>query len=143
MVTFQQKLLVQDSFAALVPVLDDAMALFYRRLFEVNPTLIELFPHDMTGQRRKLAQMLGAAVNGLDRVEQLVPVLQNLGQRHAAYGVTDAHYDAVGSALLWTLQTGLGPAFTPEVRDAWTAVYGLVAGVMKDAAHIATAVAAA
>jgi hemoglobin-like flavoprotein len=135
MVTSQQKTQVQESFAALAPILDDAMVLFYRRLFDIDPTLREMFPEDMRTQRKKLAQMLAAAVNGLDRVEQLVPVLQNLGRRHAAYGVTEQHYDTVGAALLWTLEAGLGSAFTVEVRDAWATVYGLVATVMKEAAR--------
>jgi hemoglobin-like flavoprotein len=138
MVTSRQKTQVQESFAALAPILDDAMVLFYGRLFEIDPTLREMFPADMSGQRKKLAQMLSAAVNGLDRVEQLVPVLQNLGRRHAAYGVTEQHYDVVGSALLWTLEAGLGSAFTPEMKESWVTVYGLVTTVMKTAAETST-----
>jgi hemoglobin-like flavoprotein len=79
-------------------------------------------------------QMLTAAVKGLDRLEQLVPVVQDLGRRHAGYGVAESHYDTVGAALLWTLEMGLGKAFTAEVKDAWTAVYVLLATTMKDAA---------
>jgi hemoglobin-like flavoprotein len=138
MVTSRQKPQVQESFAAIAPILDDAMVLFYGRLFEIDPTLRGMFPADMSAQRKKLAQMLSAAVNGLDRVEQLVPVLQNLGQRHAAYGVTAQHYDTVGAALLWTLEAGLGPAFTPELKDSWATVYGLVTSVMKAAAETST-----
>jgi hemoglobin-like flavoprotein len=79
--------------------------------------------------------MLTAAVKGLDRLDQLVPVVQDLGRRHAHYGVADAHYDTVGAALLWTLEKGLGKAFTEETRDAWATVYGLLASVMKEAAR--------
>ena len=134
MVTKTQKVLVQESFAAVVPIADDAAVLFYRRLFELDPTLERMFKGDMTEQRRKLMQMLTAAVKGLDRLDQLVPVVEELGRRHVAYRVEDAHYDTVGTALLWTLEKGLGSAFTPDVRDAWVAVYGLLAGTMKNAA---------
>ena len=134
MVTNTQKVLVQESFAAVMPIADDAAALFYRRLFELDPSLERMFKGDMTEQRRKLMQMLTAAVKGLDRLDQLVPVVEELGRRHVGYGVADAHYDTVGAALLWTLEKGLGNAFTPEVKDAWIAVYGLLAGTMKNAA---------
>src|SRR3546814_20639091 len=78
---------------------------------------------------------IGLAVSSLDRLPQLVPVVQDLGRKHAGYGVRDDHYDAVGAALLWTLEQGLGPDFTPETRTAWTEVYGILAGVMKEAAR--------
>jgi hemoglobin-like flavoprotein len=129
-----QKVLVQRSFAAVVPIADDAAVLFYRRLFELDPSLERMFRGDMTEQRRKLMQMLTAAVKGLDRLDKLVPVVEDLGRRHAGYGVADAHYDTVGAALLWTLEKGLGDAFTADVKDAWVAVYGLLAGTMKNAA---------
>ena len=134
MVTNTQKVLVQESFAAVMPIADDAAALFYRRLFELDPSLQRMFKGDMTEQRRKLVQMLTAAVKGLDRLDQLVTVVEELGRRHVGYGVADAHYDTVGAALLWTLEKGLGNAFTPEVKDSWIAVYGLLAGTMKNAA---------
>lgn len=135
MLTLAQKTLVQDSFATIAPIADDAAVLFYRRLFELDPSLEPMFRGNMTEQRKKLMQMLTAAVKGLDRLDQLVPVVENLGRRHAGYGVTDAHYDTVGSALLWTLEAGLGRAFTPEVKDAWATVYGLLATTMKEAAR--------
>ena len=134
MLTHTQKVLVQESFAAVLPIADDAAVLFYRRLFELDPSLERMFRGDMTEQRRKLMQMLTAAVKGLDRLDKLVPVVEDLGRRHAGYGVADAHYDTVGAALLWTLEKGLGNAFTAEVKDAWVTVYGLLAGTMKNAA---------
>jgi len=93
-----------------------------------------MFRGDMAEQRRKLMQMLTAAVKGLQRLDRLVPVLEDLGRRHIGYGVTDQHYDTVGAALLWTLEKGLGRAFTPEVKEAWAAVYGLLANTMRNAA---------
>ena len=139
MLTPTQKALVQNSFATIAPIADDAAALFYVRLFELDPSLRRMFPEDLSGQRKKLMQMLTAAVKGLDRLDQLVPVVQDLGRRHMAYGVTDSHYDTVGAALLWTLEKGLGKAFTPETRDAWTTVYNLIATTMRDAANEALA----
>ena len=139
MVTNTQKVLVQESFAAVMPIADDAAALFYRRLFELDPSLERMFKGDMTEQRRKLVQMLTAAVKGLDRLDQLVPVVEELGRRHVGYGVADAHYDTVGAALLWTLEKGLGEAFTPQTKDAWATVYGILSTTMKDAAREALA----
>jgi hemoglobin-like flavoprotein len=139
MLTPAQKSLVQNSFATIVPIADDAAALFYQRLFELDPSLQGMFRGPMIEQRKKLMQMLTAAVKGLDRLEQLVPVVQDLGRRHVHYGVRDEHYETVGAALLWTLEMGLGSAFTAETREAWTAVYGLLATTMKDAAREAIA----
>ena len=134
-ITAAQKTLVQDSFASIAPISHDTAVLFYRRLFELDPMVERLFLTDMAQQRRKLMQMLAAAVNGLDRLDQLIPVVEDLGRRHVAYGVREDHYDTVGAALLWTLRKGLGDAFTPEVEDAWTAVFGLLSSTMKAAAR--------
>jgi hemoglobin-like flavoprotein len=142
MLTTAQKTLVQTSFATIVPIADDAAALFYRRLFELDPSLQAMFRGSMPEQRKKLMQMITAAVKGLDRLEQLVPVVEDLGRRHATYGVQDRHYETVGQALLWTLEMGLGSAFTPETKEAWAAVYGLLATTtMKNAARVALAAA--
>lgn len=134
MLTMAQIELVQNTFAVIAPIADDAAVLFYRRLFEIDPSLESMFRGDMADQRRKLMQMLTAAVKGLPRLDRLVPVVEDLGRRHVGYGVTDEHYDTVGAALIWTLEKGLGAAFTPDVRDAWTNVYSLLATTMKDAA---------
>ena len=139
MVTQAQIALVQNSFAVVAPIADDAAALFYRRLFEIDPTLKTMFKDDMAEQRRKLMQMLSAAVKGLNHIERLIPVVEDLGRRHAGYGVEEHHYDTVGNALLWTLEKGLGAAFTSEVREAWATVYGLLASTMARAAAQAQA----
>jgi hemoglobin-like flavoprotein len=141
MVTLTQIELVQRTFAVIAPIADDAAALFYRRLFEIDPSLRGMFKADMADQRRKLMQMLTAAVKGLTRLDRLVPVVEDLGRRHAAYGVTDDHYETVGIALLWTLEKGLGDAFTAEAREAWATVYGVLASTMKNAAarHLSAA----
>lgn len=139
MLTAAQKTLVQNSFATIATIADDAASLFYVKLFELDPSLRPMFRGDMAEQRKKLMQMITAAVKGLDRLEQLVPVVQDLGRRHARYGVADSHYDTVGAALLWTLEMGLGKTFTSEMKEAWTDVYRLLATTMKDAARQAAA----
>jgi hemoglobin-like flavoprotein len=137
--TQEQKHLVQTTFARVVPIADTAAALFYQRLFELDPTAQALFKTDLTEQGRKLMQMIGVAVRGLDRLDELVPAVRDLGTRHVAYGVKDSHYETVGAALLWTLEQGLGSEFTPEVSDAWATVYAVLATTMKDAARSAAA----
>ena len=131
--------LVQSSFAQVLPIADDAAALFYNRLFELDPGLRPMFRGDMREQGRKLMAMIGAVVSGLKHLDRIVPGVRALGARHVAYGVRDEHYDIVGAALLWTLATGLGEGFTDDVRDAWGTAYTLLADVMKDAAAEAAA----
>lgn len=129
------KSLVQQTFAQVVPIADQAAALFYGRLFELDPSLRPLFKGDMTAQGKKLMQVLGYAVGKLDALDELVPAVAALGRKHAGYGVKERDYETVGAALLWTLGQGLGPAFTPEVQAAWTSVYGVLAGTMTAAAQ--------
>lgn len=125
--------LVQGSFRQVAPIAEQAATLFYGRLFELDPSLKPLFKGDMTEQGKKLMKVLGVAVASLEDLPGLVPVVQDLGRRHVAYGVLPEHYATVGSALLWTLEQGLGAGFTPEVKAAWSEVYGLLATVMKEA----------
>ena len=132
--TPEQKTLVQSSFAKVAPIAETAAALFYGKLFELDPDLKPLFKGDMTEQGKKLMKMIGTAVNGLDRLEEIVPVVQDLGKRHVDYGVKNKDYDTVGTALIWTLEQGLGEAFTPDVKGAWVAVYTILAVTMKNAA---------
>jgi hemoglobin-like flavoprotein len=133
----EQKLLVQESFAKVVPISALAADLFYSRLFELDPSLKPLFKGDMKEQGQKLMMMIRTAVDGLDDLDKLVPVVQDMGRRHATYGVENSHYDTVGVSLLWTLEQSLGPAFTPEVKEAWTVVYTLLTHTMKEAAEAA------
>ena len=88
----EQIMLVQASFVLVMPIADTAAALFYQRLFELDPSLRPMFRGDIQEQGRKLMTMLKLAVNGLTRLDQLVPAVQALGQRHARYGVRDEHY---------------------------------------------------
>jgi nitric oxide dioxygenase len=125
--------LVQGSFMEVRPMADRATALFYERLFTLDPTLRSLFHSNMQEQGRKLMAVLAIAVAGLSRLDKVVPLLQQLGVRHRSYGVTDAHYATVGAALLWTLDQGLGEQFTPEVQAAWASAYTLLADTRRGA----------
>lgn len=132
--TTHQIELVQATWAKVTPIAETAAELFYGRLFDLDPSLKPLFSSDMVEQGKKLMQMINSAVNGLSRLEEIVPSVEALGRRHVQYGVKEEHYDTVGSALLWTLEKGLGEAFTPEVKEAWTETYITLATTMKNAA---------
>jgi hemoglobin-like flavoprotein len=138
--TPEQKELVQRTFEKVKPIGDTAAALFYGRLFDLDPTLERLFEGDLEDQGRKLMQMIGLAIKGLNRPAELLPLLHEFGKRHAAYGVAEHDYDTVGAALLWTLKQGLGDAFTAKVGEAWTAVYELLSNSMKAGAKEALVV---
>lgn len=130
--------LVQESFEKVKPIAPQAAEIFYTKLFELDPKLKPLFPNSedaMKTQGNKLMSMLAAAVAGLNNLEALVPILQDLGKRHVDYNVEASHYHTVGAALLGTLEVGLGDAFTPEVKTAWADVYGVMSNVMIEAAY--------
>ena len=133
--------LVQGSFAKVVPIADTAAGLFYGRLFEIAPEVKPLFKGDMTTQGQKLMATLGVVVAGLKDLPRIVPAAQNLARKHVGYGVKTEHYAPVGAALLWTLEQGLGEAFTPEVKTAWADAYGLLSSVMIAAADAPESVA--
>ena len=104
------------------------------RLFTLDPALRPMFKGDMRQQGQMLMGMIGSAVQGLSDLERLAPVVRQLGARHVRYGVRTEHYTVVGSALLWTLEQGLGARFTPAVREAWASAYGLLADDVQVAA---------
>ncbi len=141
--TNEQVDLVRTSFEKIKPVAEEAAVLFYARLFELDPDLRPLFRGGIREQGLKLMQMIGVAVNGLDRLEVLVPAVKELGVRHAGYGVKDQHYDTVAEALLWTFEIALREDFTTETKEAWARVYGILAQTMKKAAAQHTGNAAA
>lgn len=127
--------LVKKSFEKIEPVQEMVSVLFYDRLFILDPDLRRFFKSDLGEQGKKLMQMIGLAVRGLDRLDELVPAVQNLGARHTAYGIKDEHYETVAKALLWTLEKVLIKDFTVETKEAWTAVYSLLAETMQNASR--------
>ncbi len=130
----EQQDLVRASFAKVAPIADVAAGLFYDRLFATDPALRPLFKGDMARQGQLLMTMIATAVENLHQLDQILPAVRDLGQRHAGYGVKETDYDTVGGALLGTLEQALGAEFTPAVRDAWAACYQTLAGEMKAAA---------
>ena len=133
--TPEQVTLVQQSFGRGAPIADQAAVMFYDRLFEVAPQVKAMFPADMTEQRKKLMATLAVVVNGLSNLESILPAAAALAQRHVAYGAKAEHYPVVGSALLWTLEKGLGDGWTPDIASAWTAAYGTLSGFMIEQAY--------
>jgi hemoglobin-like flavoprotein len=132
--TPQEIALVKSTWQKVLPIRDTAAELFYTKLLALDPALKPLFKNSMKEQGQKLMAMISTAVNGLDRRDSIVPAVQDLGRRHVSYGVKDADYDTVGAALLWTLEQGLGDAFTPQVKEAWVKAYTLLSSTMKQAA---------
>jgi hemoglobin-like flavoprotein len=142
MITEEDKEHIRRSWKLVIPIAETAADLFYKRLFELKPEYRSLFPEDLSGQKSKLLRMLAFIVKALDfpesawreevnESEDLLLVLLALGRRHQVlYRVPREAYGSVGEALLWTLDYGLGEAFTPAVKSAWTAVYKAVSTTM-------------
>ena len=126
--------LVQTTWEKVVPISEQAAVLLYGRLFELDPALKPLFTSDIKEQGKKLMQMITVAVRGLNDLPKLIPAVEALGRGHIGYGVKDEPYATVGTALLWTLEQGLGDEFTPEVKEAWAVVYNALADTMRKAA---------
>jgi nitric oxide dioxygenase len=133
--TPDQVTLVQQSFAKVAPISEQAAVIFYDRLFEVAPSVKAMFPTDMKEQRKRLMATLAVVVNDLGNLGSVLPGASALAKRHVGYGAKPEHYPVVGGALLWTLEKGLGEAWTPEVADAWTAAYGTLSDFMISEAY--------
>mgnify|MGYP006370808365 CR=1 FL=1 len=142
MLTDAEKRLLKDTWRLVVPIMETASDLFYRRLFELQPAYRDLFPPDMTAQKRKLMVTLAFVVKSADwaaddwaddvgKDDDLFLVVLALGRRHGMlYKIPENAYPVVGDALLWTLNMGLGQAFTEEARAAWAKLYGLLSSIM-------------
>jgi nitric oxide dioxygenase len=133
--TPEQVTLVQQSFAKVAPISERASVIFYERLFEVAPSVRAMFPDDMKEQRKKLMATLAVVVNGLTDIEAVLPAASALAKRHVDYGAKPEHYPVVGGALLFTLEKGLGDAWTPPVAAAWAAAYGTLSSYMISEAY--------
>ena len=133
--TTRQIQLIQQSFAKVEPIADKAAEIFYGKLFEFDPSLRPMFKTDLKSQGKKLMSVLKVAVNGLNDLSALVPVLQTLAKRHVQYGVKVDDYTPVGNALIYTLGAGLGKDFTAETKEAWIGAYKVIAQVMGEASY--------
>ena len=134
MVTPEQILLVQNSMRRIFPIRDTVARLFFSRLFWLDPSLRGVFHVDLEQQGCKLMVALGFLAHGLNDLERNLPLVHQLGQRHAGYGIEPRHYETVGAALLWALAQGQGEDFTDDTRQAWVAAYSLLSSTMIEAA---------
>jgi hemoglobin-like flavoprotein len=133
-VTASEARLIRKSFEQAARNPEEMTACFYRRLFTIAPPVRALFHGDMREQGRKLMSTLTLIVDSIDQLEQLLPVVRELGVRHANYRVEAHHYAIVSEALLWTLAQSAGPSFTPAARKAWSKAYDILADTMIEAA---------
>jgi hemoglobin-like flavoprotein len=139
--TPRQIALVKQTWQVVESQADSVSEFFYARLFELDPTARALFKKDMRAQGRMLTSVITLAVSQLERLDKIVPLVRGLGRKHATYGVQERHYAIVGAALLDTLAAKLKAAFTPEVKEAWTVTYTLLADTMKSGSECSLAVA--
>lgn len=137
----RQVALVQQSFDKVAGLGEAAAELFYGELFAIDPSLRAMFKGDMGDQHKKLLAALAVVVRSLHAPTAILPAVKALAVKHVQYGVEPIHYTYVGNALLRTLKKGLGEQFTPELRDAWTEAFRMLASVMKEAAYGAPAAA--
>ncbi len=138
-----QKAHVRRTFDRIAPIADQAGLMLYDNIFAIDPDLRRLFKIDIETQGRKIMAVVATAVAHLDRLDEVMPTVRELGRKHVAYGVGPREYEIGGVALLKTLDEALGDDFTPEVRDAWAACYEALTGAMKAAAAEVAAPAAA
>ena len=129
--------LIRQSFEKAARNPDETSAVFYRRLFTLDPALRSLFHGNMREQGRKLMGTLALIVDSIDQLEQLLPSVRELGVRHANYRVEEHHYATLADALLWTLAQTAGPSFNAAARAAWTKAYGILAETMIEAGRAA------
>jgi NAD(P)H-flavin reductase/hemoglobin-like flavoprotein len=123
--------LIRSSFALVAPQSEELARHFYATLFSRAPETRDLFPVNMEVQRSRLLRALVHVVQMVDRPDELVPFLEQLGRDHRKFGVLAEHYDAVGAALLSAVGEYAGTAWTPQIEKAWTDAYGIVAGAMR------------
>lgn len=128
--TKEQIQLVQESWSKVLPIAKQAGLLFYQNLFEAAPGIRHLFKPDISEQANKLVTILGYVVSKLSHMEELLPQVQQLGERHNSYGTEPAHYEVVGQCLILTLKQGLGAEWTPEIQNAWITAYNTLKNVM-------------
>ena len=108
---------------------------FYSRLFVDFPHVQNLFKTPREEQSKKLIAILAVVVSKLENLEELTSDIEKLAERHVSYGVRPEHYGHVGSALLWTLERGLGSDWNEDLKNAWATCYGILSSTMIKAAY--------
>jgi NAD(P)H-flavin reductase/hemoglobin-like flavoprotein len=126
---------LKNNFEAVAAHGGDTVAMFfYSYLFVQHPETRDLFPPAMTRQRDRLVGAVGHIVANVDKVDDLVRYLEDLGRDHRKFGALSAHYPAVGEALVATLNHFSGDAWNDKLASDWAAAYGIVAEAMAAAA---------
>src|SRR5436190_1546746 len=105
--TKEQVNLVEDSWDFIILNTNEAGNIFYGKLFELDPSLKNLFKEDINSQSRKLVSLITFVVHKLNNLDEVLNDVIALGKRHAAYKVKPEHYNTVAAALLWTLEAAL------------------------------------
>lgn len=125
--------LVRRSFSLASTHTQQIAALFFDRLFELDPDLRPLFNYvDTEAQGERVMRMLALVVSTLDNMDSFEPAVKSLGERHINYGVRDEHYQTFNAALLWALEQSLGTDFTPAMREAWRTALALMSKTATD-----------
>jgi hemoglobin-like flavoprotein len=132
--TPEQVDLIRKSFDATWSMRGDIADLCYSRFFELAPDARCLFRGDMERQRVKLMDMIAALVGSLDQDALFQSLVAHSGRQHDRFGVRPAQYEALGEALMWSLERKLGASFTPELRESWKTLYAVVQTEMLRAA---------
>ncbi len=127
--------LVQQSFETVAALRLEAAEIFYTELFAIDPSLRSMFGSNMQDQHRKLLSALAYVVRSLPAPERILNSIENLARMHVDYGVTPEQYTHFGNALLRMLRKGLGAQFTPELGDAWTEAFRMLARTMVETAY--------
>lgn len=124
--------LVKNSWALVAAMdMETVGGLFYNRLFEIAPGVKPMFKNNsIPEQSKKLLTMLSYVIAKLDKLEDIIGEVKKLAQRHQGYNVQAAHYTAVGDALIWTLDKGLGERWNDELSTAWVEVYTVLSNAM-------------
>ncbi|RIW32294.1 NO-inducible flavohemoprotein [Bacillus salacetis] len=121
------------------PVLEvkgtEITSLFYKRMFENHPELLNIFNHvnqKKGRQQTALANTVYAAAQNIDRLEALLPAVKQIAHKHRSLGIKPEQYPIVGEYLLKAIKEVLGDEATEEILEAWGAAYGVIAQVFID-----------
>jgi nitric oxide dioxygenase len=129
----EQLQLVLDSLTLVQPVADEIAKSFYKHLFEIAPSTKKLFTGDMDRQGAMLMTTLSLAVSGLSNMDEILPSVQALGERHFSYGVKPEYFQPACDSFIWALENHLGDKFTPALKEAWTIAFQSLTNAMLGA----------
>jgi nitric oxide dioxygenase len=81
---------------------------------------------------------LATVIHGLKNPGAIVPILEEHGRRHVAYGARPEHYPMLGEAILWAIEATLEEEFNAALGEAWQAAYAMMAESMIAGAKTAS-----